>query len=364
MKSMLGVLLRIPLYQSFRYFGWPRMRPINLTLSPSPRCNSQCLTCRIWRKRENELTLSEWERILRSVGKAAYWVTISGGEPFIFRGLVELCRMVSEYCRPGIINIPTNALLFNTIPEQVRQIAESCPDCHLVINLSLDGIGGDHDRIRGVIGNFEKFEMSLQALLELRDHLPNLTLGIHTVISSFNIGHLEEITEYALASGVDQFITEIAESRVELDTLDLPIAPDREAYSSAIERLIAQTEKRDFRGIAKLTQALRVEYYRLTKRILLEETQVIPCYAGWASAQIYADGTVWPCCVRADDLGNLRDVDYDFGAIWTGDRIKRVRQSVADKECYCPLANAAYTNMLHHVPSIIRVGGRVVFKLG
>ena len=70
-----------------------------------------------------------------------------------------------QHCRPGIINIPTNGIL-PSIPEQVQRIAESCPSSRLIINLSLDGIGEKHDIIRGVAGNFEKFEHTCKALLE------------------------------------------------------------------------------------------------------------------------------------------------------------------------------------------------------
>src|SRR5689334_4033030 len=359
MKSMYGVLARVPLFSMYRRAGWPRMLPLNLTLSPSPRCNSRCLTCNIWMKRENELTLDEWEKVLKSLGRAPYWFTVSGGEPFMFRGLVELCRMAYEHCRPGIINIPTNSIL-TTIPDQVRRIAESCPDSQLIINLSLDGIGEKHDFIRGVAGNFEKFEHTLHALLDLRDRLPNLAVGIHTVISVFSVANLDEIMAYADKSGADQFITEIAEPRVELDTVGLPITPSKEDYRRAIDRLIAHVEKRQFRGIARVTEAFRVHYYRLVKRILDDEDQVIPCYAGWASAHIYADGTVWPCCVRADKLGNLRDHDYDFGRIWFGEKIKEVRRSIAARECHCPLANASYTTLLHHVPALVQIGTTVL----
>jgi MoaA/NifB/PqqE/SkfB family radical SAM enzyme len=115
--------------------------------------------------------------------------------------------------------------------------------------------------------------------------------------------------------------------------------------------------------MAKITEAIRVEYYKLVKRILEEKDQVIDCYAGWVSAQIYADGTVWPCCVRADDLGNLRDYNYDFKEIWFGEKIKKVRRSIAAKECHCPLANAMYTNMLHDIPTLARVGAKV-FRQG
>jgi MoaA/NifB/PqqE/SkfB family radical SAM enzyme len=312
-------------------------------------------------KRENELTIEEWERVLASLGTAPYWFTISGGEPFMYPQIVRLAQLAYQYCRPGIINIPSNAIL-PTIPNNVQQIAQSCPDTQLIINLSLDGIGEKHDTIRGVKGNFDKFERRLEQLLELRSKLKNLTVGIHSVVSIFSVDHLDEIINYVNQTRADQFITEIAEPRVELDTVGLPITPTREDYSQAIDRLISYVESKQFRGTARITEAFRIQYYKLVKRILDEKDQVIDCYAGWASAHIYADGTVWPCCVRADNLGNLRDHGYDFGKIWFGEKIKDLRRSVAAKECHCPLANASYTNMLHDVPTLVRIGTKLLHR--
>jgi MoaA/NifB/PqqE/SkfB family radical SAM enzyme len=355
---MAGVLARIPLFKSYRRFGWPRTLPLNLTLSPSPKCNSRCLTCNIWMKREQELTLEEWDKVLASLGQTPYWFTISGGEPMMYPHLVELAHLAYEHCRPGVINIPTNGIL-PTIPERVERIARLCPKSQVIINLSLDGVGEKHDFIRGVPGNFKKLEQRLEQLLVLRSQLNNLTIGIHTVLSVFSVGHLDEVIAYADRSGADQFITEIAEPRVELDTVGLPITPSPESYAKAIDRLIAYVESKRFKGMARITEALRVEYYKLVKRILDEQDQVIACYAGWVSAHIYADGTVWPCCVRADNLGNLREYNYDFKEIWFGKKIQEVRRSIAAKQCHCPLANASYTNMLHDLATLARVGAKL-----
>ncbi len=358
MNSTAGVLARVPLFKLYRKFGWPQLLPLNVTLSPSPKCNSRCLTCNIWMKREDELTLEEWDRVLASLGRAPYWFTISGGEPLMYPHVVELARLAYQHCRPRIINIPTNGIL-PSIPERVERIARCCPESQLIINLSLDGVGEQHDLIRGVKKNFEKFEKRLEQLLQLRGRLSNLLVGIHSVVSVFNVGRLDEIITYADQSGADQFITEIAEPRVELDTVGLPITPSAEDYTHAINRLIAYVESKQFKGMARITEAMRIEYYKLVKQILDEKDQVIACYAGWVSAQIYADGTVWPCCVRADNLGNLRDHSYDFKRIWFGEKIKQVRRSIAARECHCPLANASYTNMLHHIPTLTRVGAKL-----
>lgn len=356
---MLGVLARVPAFKAYRRFGWPQMLPINLTLSPSPKCNSRCLTCNIWMKRENELTLDEWEKVLSSFGTAPYWFTISGGEPLMFPDIVELTLLAYKYCQPGIINIPTNAIL-KSGPKRVRRILEACPDTKVIINLSLDGVGEKHDFIRGIKGNFEKFEERLHEYYALREEFPNLTVGIHSVVSVFSVGHLDELITYADNSKADQFITEIAEPRVELDTVGLPITPSAEEYAVAIDRLLTYVNSKQYKGMAKITEAFRVEYYQLVKRILEEQDQVMACYAGWASTQIYADGSVWPCCVRADNLGNLRDHNYDFRKIWFGEKVKEVRRSIAAKECHCPLANASYTNMLHDVPTLVKVGTKVI----
>jgi len=359
MTSMVGVLLRIPAFKLFRRLGWPRMLPLNLTLSPSPKCNSRCLTCNIWMKREKELTLEEWRKVLASLGRAPYWFTISGGEPLMYPHVVELTEAAYDECRPGVINIPTNGIL-PTIPERVERIAGVCAESQVIVNLSLDGLGEKHDFIRGVPGNFEKFERCLEQLLDLRRRLKNLSIGIHSVVSVFNVDDLDEIIAYADRSGADQFITEIAEPRVELDTVGLPITPSAESYAPAAERLIRYVESKRFRGVARITEALRVEYYKLVKRTLDEQDQVIACYAGWVSAHIYADGTVWPCCVRGDNLGNLRDHNYDFKEIWFGKKIQEVRRSIRGKECHCPLANAAYTSMLHDAATLARVGAKVL----
>lgn len=357
---MIDVLWKIPLFLLDRRFGWPKMLPVNITLSPTPRCNSRCLTCNIWMKRENELSIAEWQRIFQSLGHAPFWFTVSGGEPFMFKDIVPLCRSLYEQCRPGIINIPTNSLMCDIIPRKVEEICRSCPKAQVIINLSLDGVGANHDKIRGIEGNFAKFEQNYRALRKL--DCPNLTVGIHSVISRFNIDRAAELFEYAFSIRPDSYITEIAEQRVELDTVGLGIAPPAEKYSAAIDGLIERVRKRRFRGISKITEAFRLEYYKLVKRILAEETQVVPCFAGWASAHIYASGEVWPCCVRADNLANLRDVDYDFRRIWFSPEADRVRTSIRNKECHCPLANASYTNMLMHIPTLARVTTKALFS--
>ena len=40
-----------------------------------------------------------------------------------------------------------------------------------------------------------------------------------------------------------------------------------------------------------------------------------------------------------------------------------MRRSIAAKECHCPLANASYTNLLHDLPTLARVGTKVMLPV-
>jgi hypothetical protein len=114
------------------------------------------------------------------------------------------------------------------------------------------------------------------------------------------------------------------------------------------------------RGIARITQGFRAEYYQLAKHILYEQRQVIPCYAGWASGHIAPNGDIWSCCIRAEPVGNLREHDYDLHPIWFGERMATLRNSVYAGECACPMANASYANMLLHPPTVAKVASSVI----
>jgi len=358
---MIDVLLQVPQYILFRHIGRPRKLPINITLSVTYHCNSRCKTCNIWRKRGNgeELSLEELDLIFRSLGKTPYWFTISGGEPFLRRDLADICRSIYHHCEPGIINIATNGLLCDIIAETVSQIAASCPRTHLVINLSLDGIGGEHDNLRGVPGNWDRAMRTYRTLKSL-DH-SNLEIGVHTVISRHNVNSLSQIYEYVTAElKPDSYITEIAEERVELDTIGAGITPSLEEYVTAIDYLSPKIKQSRFSGISRITQAFRLQYYTFVKQTMRRKRQVIPCYAGFASAQIAPDADVWMCCIKAEPIGNLRDADYDFRKVWFSRKANELRRRIKSKECYCPMANASYTSMLHHLPTLAKVGWRVL----
>lgn len=356
---MVGILRQIPQYRLARAFGYPRKLPLSVTLSLTYACNSRCKTCNVWQKKADNLSLQELEQVFASLGKAPYWFTLSGGEPFLRKDIADICESIWRNCRPGIINIPTNGFLCDVIPQRVEQILAACPGTNVVINLSLDAVGEKHDEIRNLPQSWEKALKTYHALRELRR--PGFELGVHTVVSRYSIAGIPEIYSYVMQElKPDSYVTEIAEQRVELGTIGADITPDPEEYGRVADFLRAELGRQHFKGLSRITQAFRLQYYELVKQVLAQRRQVLPCYAGVASAQIAPDGDVWTCCIKAEAMGNLREAGYDFARIWHGPQARAMRRSIKSKECYCPLANAAYTNMLCSIPTLAKVGWKVL----
>ncbi|HOU72419.1 MAG TPA: radical SAM protein, partial [Candidatus Syntrophosphaera sp.] len=314
----------------------------------------------VWKKKAHNFTVEEYAKTFKKIGRSPYWITFSGGEPFLRKDIVEVVSTIYEISHPNIINIPTNGILTGTIVEKTAAIARACPKSQVIINISVDGIGEQHDEIRKVPGNYKKTMATFQKLKALQ--IPNLAVGIHTVISQFNVDTFPGIANELLRLKPDAYITEIAEERGELDTFGAQITPSLVAYKSAIDYLIHRIKNERYKGMNKITMAFRIEYYNLVKRIMRDERQILPCYAGVASAQISPDGDVWSCCVKAKSLGNLRASKYNFREIWFNHESELERRSIHKKQCWCPLANAAYTNMLMDIPTLMRVFWRSMIK--
>jgi MoaA/NifB/PqqE/SkfB family radical SAM enzyme len=358
--ALTKVLADIPALKATHATGHVYKLPVNITVSCSYRCNSRCKTCNVWLLPNDDLELSEWDRVFASLGDAPYWFTFSGGEPTLRKDLPDMVASAYRHCRPGIINIPTNGIQDKIIPGRVERVLQAAPDSEVIINLSLDGVGLKHDEVRGVRSNWDHAMSTYAALKELKTRYSHLTVGIHTVISNFNVDSFPELCAFVQRElKPDSYITEIAEERVELDTVGLGITPTVERYTVAIDALLESMRDQKLTGVAEVTQAFRRQYYELVKRTLREQRQVIPCMAGVASAQIAPNGDVWTCCIRAESMGNLREHDYDFGAVWRTGKAAQLRRSIKAGECHCPLANAAYTNMLTDGRTVTKVAADI-----
>jgi MoaA/NifB/PqqE/SkfB family radical SAM enzyme len=357
----LPLALRLAGYRAAHAMGHPQQLPVNLTVSVTYSCPSRCATCNIWKKNVDDLSVDEYAKVFPTLEKVPVWVTLSGGDQFVRADFDEVVRLVCTRIEPHIVNIPMNGIITGRIFTLLPRIAALTEGRQLVLNLSVDEIGEAHDRIRGARGNFDKLKDVAALIIDLKKTYAHVVLGVHTVISKHNVHRIADIEREARAIfRPDSYIAEVAEKRVELQTLDKDITPDTADYRRAVAHLRgAILAHRSMHPVPRLVESLRLEYYELSARVLEERRQIIDCYAGWASGHLAPDGHVWGCCVRAESLGNVRDCGYDFRTVWCGPVADAFRRSVRAHECACPLANASYTNLLLDARSLARVAANV-----
>jgi MoaA/NifB/PqqE/SkfB family radical SAM enzyme len=343
--------------------------PVTLTFSVTNKCQSKCHTCQIWQlyrknpsKIKQELTKEEIKKIFKSMGEV-YFLNISGGEPFLRKDLPEIIELAMKYLNPGIVHIPTNGIATDRILNMTKNILEILAKygkhIPLTIKPSFDGIGDEHDRIRGIKGNFEKLLDTVERLKKMSVDYPNLHVELGTVISKENMNNIDEIANYAHSMGIESYRNEIAEQRAEFFNKEDPITPSAEEYRSLIE-IFSRKTRDNLKGkkkLTRLTESLRLVYYDIASKIIANKKQVIPCYAGISNVHLNPYGELWPCCVLAYDkpMGNLKESGYDFKKIWYSKEADEVRRSIKNQECYCPLANQAYSNILCDPVSLAKV---------
>ena len=320
---------------------WKR-RPVHLTFFLTRKCNARCPFCFYLKSPDNpqttaaELSLEEIERITRSVGRLL-WLAFSGGEVYLRKDLVEISRLFYDRNRPAIMLYPSNGLLPDLIRDQTKRVATYCRDSIVVVKLSLDGIGADHDALRDTPGNFDKVMQTFARLRDLLDVCPNLELGFNTVLTSQNQGRVEAITDFV--SALDERVTHtISMARGNLyDNSYKQVDPEN--YRRATEVLATRLRERTcgihrFRG-ARLKAAQDVLQRRLIYQTLAGRDRTLPCYAGRLNLVLTESGEVYPCEILGSSFGNVRDHDYDLLQVTRSQQAMDVLRSISDSNPHC-----------------------------
>lgn len=363
--SSVKILPRLLGYIPFRQWGIPRGLPLSYTFSLTFRCDSRCLTCDVWQKGDKleELSLEEWKAIFTSLGKAPHWITLTGGNQFLRKDLVDICEAVIKINQPNIINIPTSGSLPKLVCDRVEQILSLCKQhgTTLITNISIDGIGDEQDHLRGSENNFKHTLQTYHNLCLLQKKYPNFFVGAYSIISRHNLTHAEHLFDYVLNElKPDDYSIEIAEYRQELKNLEKGFLPTADEFLPILKTFL-QKRMTVSKGVVGLREALRSAYFKTLEQVLRQQKEVIPCYAGIASCQISATGKVWECCTRADVLGNLREYDYNFPRLFSSPQAAKIRKQIKDERCFCTHSNPCYTSMLCNLKLLSKITSDFVF---
>lgn len=234
-------------------------------------------------------------------------VTFIGGEVFLFPGWEHVARRLSE--GGAEVNIITNGFLMGD-----REIAQIGHAGLSNVGISIDGLKGNHNRIRN---NPQSFERAIEAVRRLK--LEGYKVGVVTSLLDFNIEDLEGMYELFVNEGITLWQLQIAtcmgnladrsedRSDPEMAGSAMLLKPER---VPGITRFIAEKSRE---GKIQVYAGDDIGYFNEQEPYLRNsprgESSWQGCQAGLRVVGIGSDGDVKGCeSLYADEFveGNLR----------------------------------------------------------
>ncbi len=320
-------------------FRYARMRtaplkPEVVSLAVTNRCNSHCIMCNMWKRAKEHpdiefLEMSQQEIIdifSRPLFSNLVEIDLTGGEPHLRDDLADIALGIAAL-KPKFlphlrsIVITSNGLLPKKIIDNYQKILEGLKgkNIDLVSVASLDGIGETHDKVRGTKGAFQLAMGTIGGLLELKGKYPDYFIGVKTTVLPENIDSLNDILKFA-----------------EKEKLFHIISP---AFFTAT-RFRNKEKQEELRLDSANDEKLRLFYnrpelntnyfYSRIRGWLSEGRKCWSCTAAYNYMFIEYDGTVYPCELLSESMGNVKEQDPE--TVWNSPQAHQCRMLIENTE--------------------------------
>ena len=315
---------------------------------PTSRCNLKCSHCFYHdslNKKFNELSVDEIDKITKTMDPILSLI-LTGGEPYLRHDLDKIVKIFYENTKVPIITIPSNGWYLSKMDKQITNMMEWCPYLTLNQQISIDGIGADHDLIRmdkQVVGSDNSFDRAIKTihhLKKLQKTYDRINIGIIITFTSQNQKKFKDIIKeiHSLVEPDNISINLVRgdpKQKVNLN-LDLELYRDAVKYRDNLYYEKKMSGHSRFKG-NKLATAGRIMLNELTNKTFEENKYSTPCYAGNLSGVMYPEGDVYPCEILDDShkIGNIRDFDLNFKKLWLSKKASEEVKFIKKTKCFC-----------------------------
>lgn len=269
--------------------------PLNVMLSVTNRCNGRCRYCDIPRRRQDELSPAQTQRLLDEMARAGTRrLGLWGGEPLLRDDIGDIIRRAKHH---GMyVTLDTNGYLLE------ERLADLEGLDHVIV--ALDGPEHAHDANRGK-GTFAKAMRAIEAAL------PRLKVWTITVLTRNNLGE----TEYVVRTGERMGFVPTFQILHHNDVLGRgheDLMPSNEDYRAAIRKLRALKRSGARVGCSEryLDQMLQWHDYRQSTRP--QRTAGKRCLAGRLYCNVDTDGSVYGCSMPVGKAPALNALEVGF----------------------------------------------------
>lgn len=306
--------------------GLPAL-PTVLNLPVTDNCNSRCVMCDVWKERsEGEMSASDLGRVLSDplFGDLRH-VGISGGEPTLRKDLVAIVdTIVSTPPRLESLSITTHGFMPRVWETMMPEIVRLCErrGVRFTLNLSLDGVGEVHDRVRRIPRGFER-------LLETWEvgRAAGADLQLQATVSRSNVYGTGHLLRFARAGG-QQIVFRLATVIERLSNREsmADIALDAGGRSFFADFLESEDLAR-----ATANPARRLLYRDLVRRLTRGGPRRAPCYFQSEGVLLDPHGMLYYCSISTEPLGNA--LEHSALKLYGSPQARAVRERLLTRVC-------------------------------
>lgn len=305
--------------------------PLRISFMVTYRCNLNCQMCfqRKYREQNPEKEELSFDAIKRIIDQAPHYTlfTWTGGEPFARKDMIDILQYASLR---NPCNILTNATLLNE--EKIKVIVDSKVK---LLGISIDGIGKEHDIIRGIEGSFKKTLKAIQLLQRYKRKKQSRfpLLDIKTMVLAENIGQLQNIVDLAIRLKAD-YLT------LSFPFGDAPFNPIGQQTLTEFTKY-KEKEKVDIRPFLECINKLDTKSSKLQVRLypdlelkhhkefsFTDMSEYQPCKIPWSHLWIAPNGDVFPCLPY--EIGNVSE--SDLKTLWNNQSFQNFRNRIKKKD--------------------------------
>lgn len=316
------------------------------------RCNARCAHCFLWRlikesPHRKELTLKEIELIAKNWGDMLI-LNLSGGEPFLRDDIPEIVDIFKKYTGVEIIAIPTNGFLTEKITKTIDELLKRFPDIHFRFTFSIDGLGKEHDKIRGLPGAFNKVVKTAKEVGKLKQKYKNFSTFTNSCFMQQNQDSLMDLLKFIKENlKVDAMSVTYIRGDVKLSK------SKQNLYNEKYKRVINYLSKSDRSGLKEhpLSGFIWGATVLARKKVfenLKTNKRNFKCYAIRKLIVLDDIGNVKICEMLPTTLGNLRNNNYDIKKIVTSDFANTEYKKIKKRKCNCTWECAIRTGIIYN----------------
>lgn len=256
-------------------------RLVSLFLELTLRCNENCMHCgsRCGESKSEELSKETYFSLLDQVKKdfkILPMLCITGGEPLLRKDFFDILNYAKELGFPW--GMTSNATLIT------KEVAQNLKMAGMkTVSVSIDGPREIHDTFRRTVGGYDKAMEGIRNLTNQQFQDVQIT----TVVTKYNIDHLDELFEEILKVDVDSWrLLGIEPIGRALDHPELMLSMDEHI------RLLDFIREKRAQGYPVLygcSHYLGLEYEREVR------DWYFLCNAGVYTASVMANGDIGAC---------------------------------------------------------------------